>query len=138
MFEAKIIELLSEDSDITETISRYNGVPSIFTDQAPEDAPFPYIVFTIRSISPPDSIIDRFMIEIDYFNTTETGKNARVAVDNIQEYLDNKTVSNERYNSIRIRRDIYNPVPESDPRGIHYNIQLEARATRKKWMSTIL
>lgn len=137
MFEEKIIELLSENSSVVDNLSTYGGVPAIFSDQAPEDADFRYIEFTIRSVSPPGSIIDRFLINLECYDYDENVENVRILVDNIFESLDNKNVSNNRYDSIRLRRDIYTPVPEVDPRAIHYHAQIEARATRKKWMSTI-
>jgi len=137
MFEGEIITLFLNSTDIVDNISSYAGQPSIFTNEAPEEVDFPYIVFDIRTISPPDSIIDRFMVDIDCYDYKNSGAGLRTLVNSINETLDNQRVNNSRYSDIRIRRDIYSRVPTGDPRAFHYHIQIEARATRKKWMSTI-
>jgi hypothetical protein len=138
MFEKTIYNILIAESFITDNVSDYNGLPSIFSDQAPEDVSFPYIVFDISETTPPDSIINRYNVYINYYNYGSSSSSARVVVDRINELLDQQRLSNDRLSDIRIRRDVYSRLDEGDPRAIHYNIQMEARATRKKWMQTTL
>ena len=136
MFESEIIDLIASDP-INTLLSTYRGRPSIFSRMAPEEIDFPYVVVDISEINPPDSIITRFLIEVDVFDFGTSGKIARQIVFGISNALDNQLIQSERFADIRIRRGTVNTLDVPDPRGFQYLMIFDARGSRELWSKTI-
>jgi hypothetical protein len=136
MFEKEIIDLIADipESDL---LSSYAGRPSIFSDSAPEDVAFPYIVVSIDELSPPGFVISRFQLDIGVFDYGTSHKNVRSIIFSIQNILDCQRISSVKYNDIRIRRESMYHIDVPDPRGIHYLLRFEARGSRFYWTKTI-
>lgn len=136
MFESEIINLIANDP-ISSLLSSYRGRPSIFSKMGPEEIDFPYVVVNIIERDPPDSIITRFLIDVNVFDYSTTLKIAREIVFGISNVLDNQLIQSERFADIRTRRGTVNQIDVPDPRGIHYYMEFEARGSREFWSKTI-
>lgn len=139
MFEAKFKTLLASDDQITSLLSTYESEPAIFSEFAPENADLPYIVFKIEKYPSASKAIDRFNIYCDYFEYGTSYKNARIISERIEFICDIKQITDDsRYSNIRLDRSSSGSVPEpSSPKKIHYNIQIQARGSRYKWMQQL-
>lgn len=136
MFESELIDLIANDP-ISSSLSTYRGKPSIFSKMGPEEIDFPYVVIDIQELSPPDSIITRFYIEVNVFDYGTSAKIIREIVFGISNALDNQLIQSERFSDIRIRRGTVNILDVPDPRGIQYLLTFEARGSREFWSKTI-
>ena len=137
MFESSLLVLLKSDGELNELISTYNDDSAIFSDFAPEDAELPYIVFKIDRTPSDHLSIDMFNIYVDYFDRGTSFVKAREASERIEFITDTKQLTHERYDKIRLYRASAGAVIETDPKEIHYNNQITARASRKKWMAQL-
>lgn len=139
MFEFELIEALQNDDLLSRHLSTYDGKPSIFSEYAPAPVKMPVIVFNIiRTSGYDNSSIQEFTIMVDYFDYQKARANSRIAAQQIEFILDFKTLQSERYTDIRLRFFSGGPIPEPDNLSIHYNLQFQARATRRAWMATII
>ena len=136
MFESEVIDVIASNP-VNTLLSSYRGRPSVFSKTAPEEIDFPYVVIDIQETSPSDSIITRFLIEINVFDYSTSEKIAREIVFSISNALDNIILQSERFADIRIRRGTVQSVSVPDPRGIQYYLQFEARGSREYWSKTI-
>ena len=137
MFEDALHSRLSADANIQAVVSTYQGAPAIFSDVAPEEAERPYITFTIeRNINDMIALCE-FTVDVDYWAYGDSRVDARAAVEYIEFSLDIAQLSNARYDKIRFYTPSSGPVNENDPRAIHYNVQFDVRASRKKWMGQL-
>lgn len=151
MFEATLYTKLIGDGELANILATYEGAPSIFNLYAPEQAtapPYPipnapslpYMTFDIDENSAPMDVIDRFLINIDYFDfgTGTSRANARLAMKRVEFILDPIVIRTDPdYDSIRIWKESVGEIRETDRREIHYNIRLTARAGRKAWMAQL-
>jgi hypothetical protein len=135
MFESSILTVLKADTALAAMVSTVASSPAIFSGQAPEDTPFPYIVFDINGYDGGSLAVDRFTVSLNYFDQSTSSKKAREAVQRIISLLDYTTLSHTQYNAIRLFRSSFGPVAMDDPRDIQYNIIFDARAGRKKWIT---
>lgn len=137
MIESAIISVLKADPELVALLSTHNSEPAIFSEFAPEDAEFPYIVLNVSRSNDEFPGLHAFTIMVDYFDYDVSRKNSRIAAERIEFLLDRAILQHERYDSIRISFFAGSPIPEDDPRSVHYNVQFSARAGRKKWMSQL-
>jgi hypothetical protein len=137
MIESSIIDALKGDATLTSYLSKYACAPAIFTEVAPDDSKMPYLVITESLNSTDFAGVHSFTIMLDYYDYNVSRKNSKIAVERVQFLLDQMILQHERYDSIRLSFFAGSPVPEEDPRSIHYNIQFSARAGRKKWMQQL-
>lgn len=135
MFESTLLPILRDDPVIPGLVGTYGSGnrPSIFSDFAPEGASLPYIVFTITRISDTDLTIQRFSLNVDFYDYCKSAVNSREFAERIEYLLDRRKLDSTRYGAIRIFKFGGGPVVEDDPRAIHYNMQFEVRAGRKAW-----
>ena len=143
MIEDIIINALKTDSALKSLISKYKGLPSIFSELAPEDAIFPYVTFSINR-NREDSVIQNMLLNVDFWDTNSTRVGARSASERIEYLLDNKIfeevgseTGNKRYSTIRIYFSSGGIVDDNDPRVVHYNQIFTIRATRSKWIKNL-
>lgn len=137
MFESEIIDMIAAIPE-SSLLSTYRGRPAVFSGMGPEDIPFPYVVIDIGELNPPDSIITRFLIEINVFDFGTSESNVRRIAFSISNALDNQLIQSERFADIRIRRGTRNRIDVPDPRGIQYYLTFEARGSREYWTKSIL
>lgn len=136
MFEAELIEQIASLPE-ADYLSIYQGRPSIFSGQAPEEIDFPYIVFDIVERNPEDNIITRFEILMNIFDYSTSETTIRKIAFSISNALDNITIQCERFSDIRLRRGTRYKVNVPDPRGIQYYLTFDARGSREYWAKTI-
>ena len=67
----------------------------------------------------------------------EKRKEAKEASERIEFLTDTIQLTHARYDKIRLYRASSGSVIESDPKEIHYNNQISARASRKKWIEQL-
>ena len=142
MFESSLLSLLNTDYGITSRLSTFNGVPSVFSDYAPEEVQFPYIVFDIEENESDSLIVDAFFIEIDIYGLRTSSKTIREIVERVQFVCDRTIITDdERFSTIRLYRDnnelVYDNLGSRDSKMTHYIVRLQARGTRKKWADNI-
>jgi hypothetical protein len=138
MFESALIEKLKNDSLLVALLAKHGNEPAIFSEFAPEGAVFPYLVFRIDQSSTDFSGVHSFNVMVDLFDYNISRVNIRKAAERVEYVLDTAVLQSERLDTIRISYFAGSPVPEPDPRSVHYNLQFSARAGRKKWMSQII
>lgn len=136
MFEPEVIEEISSLPE-ADLLSSYQGRPSVFSGQAPEDIEFPYIVFDIVEREPEDNVITRFEIQMNIFDYGTSETNIRKIAFSVSNALDNKILQCERFSDIRTRRNVRYKITVPDPRGIQYYLEFEARGSRSYWSKTI-
>ena len=141
MFESSILNVLKNDNEFLSYVSTYKEEPSIFSNSAPENVDFPYVVFSINNTSDEDSVVDAFNVLFNYFDFSYSGKKARLATKRIVELLDRQHLNDDYYDTIRFFHNSINFVErgkEEDPRAQHYNLRFTARAGRSGWMINTL
>lgn len=142
MFESALLTKLASDTILTSYVSTFveNGTtsPAIFAEFAPETAQLPYITFRITQSSDEVLAIKQFSIFVDYYDYNKSASNSRKAAERIEFLLDRTIIEHERYSCIRLYFFAGSPIQEEDPRSIHYNLQFQARAGRKKWIDEIV
>ena len=137
MFDSSLHTALSGCTGLTAYLTTYQSRPAIFADLAPENAVKMYVVFSIQKSTSDHPSVDEFSVMIDIFDRGTSKKNLKAAAFEIEKLLDQKTLTHPRFYKIRFFRFSAGPVPELDPRDIHYNIQFSARADRYGWMQTL-
>jgi hypothetical protein len=133
MIESALQLALASDGALAALVSTYQGNPAIFSEDAPEDAVLPYIVYSVSRLAADHPAAEQFNVYVDYYDNGKSRANSRKAAQRIEFCLDQKTLANDRYDSIRVFYESAGPVPDPDPRVIHYNLQFTARAGRKAW-----
>lgn len=135
MIESAIINKLSAESEITSRIGTYNGAPSIFSNDAPENAVFPYLIVRIDAGEPEGPVIP-YNCYIDVLDWWESRVSAREVSFWIVKALDEQVLTHERYIDIRswLFSGPTNLEDENDPRTIQINTQFYIRCARSKWM----
>lgn len=133
MFDAALLTKLASDGALAGYLSTYMGQPAIFSEDAPDAAVEPYLVFTITRLAADYPAVDTFNIFVDYFNRDTSRVDARKAMQRVEFLLDQVNLTSDRYDTIRVFYYSEGPVPDPDPRVIHRNIQFTARAGRKAW-----
>jgi len=140
MIEKTIIDALRGDAALALIVTTYNGNPAIFSELAPEEATEPYITVNItRNESIGDLILHDFNVMVDIWGRDSTRVSVREASERIEYIFDNKQFNSDaRYDTIRTWFVSGGWIEEADPRDVHYNHQLTARAGRKKWIENTL
>jgi hypothetical protein len=142
MFESALLTKLKSDSIlatyVTEFVIDGSSEPAIFAEFAPETAQLPYITFRITQSSDEVLAIRQFSIFVDYYDYNKSASNSRKAAERIEFVLDRSILEHDRFNCIRLFFFAGSPIQEEDPRSIHYNLQFQARAGRKKWINEIV
>jgi len=133
MFEAALQARIASDGQLATLLSTYEGAPAIFSEEAPEEAVEPYIVYSISRQAVDHPAVEQFNVYVDYFDNQKSRANSRKAAQRIEFVLDQVTLTSDRYDTIRLFYESAGPVPDPDPRVIHYNFQFSARAGRKAW-----
>lgn len=137
MFESTLFQILSTDPTLTGYLSSYDGTPSVFSNMAPENVEFRYLVFRIDGTTGPDSAVDTFDIIINIFDYSYSSKNIRLAGRRCIELLDRKHFSHEYFDTIRVFRDTINYIDSESPQAQHYEYRFTARAGRSGWMGKL-
>ena len=135
MIEIPILNALLSDSTLVDLLSTFNGAPAIFSENAPETAEKPYAIIRCLRNSKEYSVIQNFTIFVDTYDFDESRVNSREAAERIEFVLDEKIFTSTRYSEIRVDEQGGGPIPEADPRDVHYNSQFQARAIRCKWIT---
>ena len=144
MWESSLYSKLINDAKLIAYVSTIGDtdVPSIFSSSAPENTPFPYIVFTIDEVSSPsDSVIKVYDVQIAVFDFNQSGKRARLAIRRLGELLDKTEMEHEYYKNIRINSEhsfqAGRDSEDEDPRAQHFIARFNARACRKGWIDNL-
>ena len=141
MIEGVVVEQLRNDGTISSIVSTYdmNGTdtPAVFSNMAPENAVYPYVVVTARKYTIPDAVMDGFDVYIHYYERGESAANARTVSERAEFIFDPNTFEDDRYATIRFWRRDASQVAEPAPLEIHYLTLLQARGSRKKWMQQL-
>ena len=135
MFYKELITCLMTDSNITDTITTYENLPSIFQQEAPEAAEKPYIIVRIDTTPLLDKVVATSTVFIDYYDydissRVQAGKAARA----IEDRLDHNKLRTENLTDIRFTMIDDGFIPAGDPRTIHHNNTFSCRAARSGWM----
>lgn len=142
MWDSALYTKLTSDSELIQYVSLYNGQPSIFSDSAPENVDFPYIVFVITNGNGPDSALDVFDVVINHFNFEQSAKRSRLAIRRIIELLDRSHITHDYYKTIRMFKTGSGSAgrenEDRDPRAKHYIARFTARAGRKGWIDNLI
>jgi hypothetical protein len=81
---------------------------------------------------------EQFNVYVDFYDNDKSRSNSRKAAQRVEFILDQTTLTTDsRYDTIRFFFESGGPVPDPDPRIIHYNLQFSARAGRKAWAQQI-
>ena len=134
MFYKEIINVLSTDSNIANTVTTYLQQPAIFSNEAPEDAKFPYIVIRIDSTPLTDKVVSTSTLYIDYYDYNKTRLNSDAFAISVEDRLESNKITSENFTDIRFSLLNTGYIPESDPRTIHYNSTFSCRGARSGWM----
>ncbi len=139
MIENVLYKILASDGVLAGYVTTYAGAPAVFSDEAPEDAAMPYIVFSSAGVAADHPAVLRFNVYIDYYDRQKSRVDSRRVGARLQVLLDQKIFSDvaEDYDNVRFYLSSDGTVPDSDPRVIHYNTQFEARAGRKAWAQNL-
>ena len=139
MWESALYNKLVADEILIKMVSSHCGYPSIFSNSAPENVAFPYIVFTIAETSGPDSAVDVFSVTIDHFDFVKSAYLSRLAAKRLIELLDREHLDHHYYKTIRIFKSWAAQASrvneDRDPRAQHYIVRFTARAGRKGWIN---
>jgi 3'-phosphoadenosine 5'-phosphosulfate sulfotransferase len=144
MWESSLLSILVADDELKSYVSTYGGTnaPSIFSNSAPENVEFPYIVFTISGMSSPGSELDVWSVQIDHFDFATSGKTGRLAGYRIEELLDRQHLQHAKFKTIRLYKDWSAPAgrveEDKDPKSQHFIVRLTARAGRKGWIDNLV
>lgn len=142
MWDSALYDKLIGDSELAQFVSTFSGKPSVFSDSAPENVDFPYIVFTINGSTNPDSVVDTFSVEIAHFDFYQSAKRSRLAIRRAIELLDREHLTHSYYQTIRIYRTWSGSAAreneDRDPRARHYIARFTARAGRKGWIENLI
>jgi hypothetical protein len=133
MIESAIYNRLTTDGALAGYLSTYQGAPAIFSEDAPDGVEMPFVVYSINRMAADHPAVEMFNVYVNYFDTQKSRANSRKAGQRIEFLLDQVTLTSDRYDNIRVFFSSGGPVPDPDPRVIHYNMQFEARAGRKAW-----
>ncbi|MHA1168309.1 MAG: hypothetical protein ACTSRU_10845, partial [Candidatus Hodarchaeales archaeon] len=102
MFYKELITCLITDSNITDTVTTFDNLPSIFQQEAPEGAEIPYIIVRIETAPLTDKVVTSINVFIDYY---DYGKSSRVVAGNaalaIEDRLDSNKLRTENLTDIR-------------------------------------
>jgi len=137
MWDSALYTKLINDNELIQYVSRTGDYPSIFSDSAPENVAFPYIIFTIAGTNGPDSAVDVFSVTIDHYDFQQSAKRSRLAIKRIVELLDREHLEHADFKAIRLYKSWTAAAPKSDeidPRARHYIAKFSARAGRKGWI----
>lgn len=137
MFDDALYARLAANGDLCALLNTFNDRPAIFSDVAHKDATRPYVVFMIDREESDEKAVDSFTVDIDYYEYTDSRKNARDVVEAIEYDLDMAQLTSDRYQNIRFFKPSSTPVIESEIKAVHYNIRFFVRATRKKWIDQL-
>jgi hypothetical protein len=133
MFDSELKRYLETDAELVSYVGTHAGLPSVFSEAAPEGVAFPYIVFRIVVAATEAPAVCRGVVFVDYYNYDTSRTRARKVAEKIEYLLDHKILNHDRYDSIRFFFSDGSFTPEPDPRAIHYNVQFDFRAGRKAW-----
>jgi hypothetical protein len=78
-----------------------------------------------------------YTVMIDIFDRDKSRANVRECAEQVEFLLDRKQLETTRPGTVRLYLFSGGSVPGADPRDIHYNLQFQARANRKSWLSQI-
>lgn len=134
MFYTEIINCLRTDGAITATVTLHNGLPAIFSDEAPEECEKPYIVLRIDSSFTADKVVATANLYVDYYDygtSRVVCDGAAIAIENRLEQMKLRT---ENITDLRFSLLNTGYIPESDPRTIHHNSTFSCRGARSGWM----
>lgn len=135
MFEDSIYNLLI-NSEIVDYVSKYNNVPAIFCDFAPEDAEFPYLTFKININSTENILVNEFNLYIDYF-VYNNYQQARYVISKLEIMFDRYFIpESDKVSAIRLFFFSSGNIPEEDPKVCHYNILFTGKMSRKNYSLT--
>jgi hypothetical protein len=137
MIESIIISTLAADTALAAILTTYEGAPAIFSEEAPENAEEPNVTISLTRANGPDPTIQLFTLNVDYWDYGKSRADSRTAAERIEFVLDRADLEHARYSSIRCFFASGGPLTETNPRAIHYNLQFEVRAFRKKWMEQL-
>ena len=141
MWESALYSKLINDPELIQYVSLYNNIPSIFSNSAPENVAFPYIVFVISNTGGPDSAVDTFDVVINHFDFKESAKRSGMAVKRIIELLDREHITHADFTPIRLYKtwaaSAGRENEDRDPRAQHYIVRFSGRAGRKGWIENL-
>lgn len=139
MFETALLTKLRSDGALAGYLSSYAGAPAIFSDMAPDGAVEPYLVFSISLIGDDNVAAMAFNVYVDLYARDDSRANIRAAAQRVEFLLDHVTMSDAsgRFDTIRTFFYSAGPVPDTDSRKIHHNLQFTARAGRKAWAAQL-
>ena len=135
--EGAILTQLRANASITALLSSLDGQPSIFTEVAPQEAEKPYMVFDVSKFPSSNLAVDTFLIDIDYYYEGTNATNIRELIFQVELELDRAVLTCTNYSTIRFYREDDGYIDNRDIQIGHYNQQLEARGTRKRWIDNI-
>ena len=137
-FENTIVNYLKTDGTLLSFISTYASEPAIFIDYAPEDADKPYIVLDVFTNETASPVLDQFTIDFDIYSLRTYTRQIRQIVERIIFTMDKAVINTDyAYHAIRFYRGSSGMVSESGSKFTHYNVRMNARASRKLWMENI-
>lgn len=139
MFETALLNKLKSDGTLCGYLSTYGGAPSIFSELAPEGVTEAYLVFSISRLETENLAAMAFNAYVDIFAYDTSRVKLRAATERVEFLLDHVTLTDtsNRHDNIRVYFESAGPVPEADPRKLHYNMQFTARAGRKAWAAQL-
>ena len=135
MIESTVLNVMLADDTLCDLLATYNGLPAIFSDEAPENADKPYIVFRVSKSENENKAMQDMTVNIDYFNYNGSRPNSRTAAERIEFLFDDQRLQHERYLDIHFSVFGGDEIGGEDPRDIHYNTQIQAQAVRMKWIN---
>jgi len=138
MFESSLHNLLTTNGNLSALLSTFQGIPAIFSDIAPQEAGENYIVFDIQQ-DPGDYLeLDTFTIDFNIYSTSRSNEVIRNIVEQIIFILEPNSITNDpRYRNIRFYRGSGGYIKSNESEINQYNLQIYARATRKKWIDQL-
>lgn len=135
MFNASFISLLAADAAMVSRLNTYAGNPAIFSEVAPEAAETTYIVFDIEKTSADNLAVAAFLITVDIYDVSPSGKIAREIEERIEFICDREEIKGDaRFDTIRLFYEDGRPIENKDVAIRKRVVTLSARAGRKKWM----
>ena len=147
MFQASLLDLLTNDSTLTSFLSTYTpkgnvvggeveSIPSIFFNSAPEKIDFTYLTFKISDVGNDEGMcIDVFALTLDVFDYGKSSLNVTRIMQRLIDLLDHQHITNDTYlDTIRLFKEGSDFVESGDPLAQHFNMRFSARAGRSGWM----
>ena len=128
---------LINDTILTSYLSQFKNNPSVFNKSAPENVPFPYLIFEVSGRGSEDSVIDEYSVSFSVYDHNYTDNTVYKIVIRLEQLFDRVHLSDSYFDTIRFKKETGSYMNHEDPRAKHFVFLFNVRAGRSGWMQTL-